>query len=87
MLFDANLSGMRSLSVFARAWEFLPERRLALPGEELYPRRKGAWRGFGMGPRGCIGQELVMAELKLVVVVVAGEVDVECGWGEWDERR
>jgi len=53
----------------------------------LYPRRKGAWRGFGMGPRGCIGQELVMAELKLVVVVVAGEVDGECGWGEWDERR
>ncbi|KAK0631291.1 cytochrome P450 [Immersiella caudata] len=87
MIFDAVMAGMRSPTAFSRPNEFLPERWLAQPGEELYPKAKNAWRGFSMGPRGCIGQELAMAELKLAVVMVARELDIECAWDDWDAQR
>ncbi|KAK4444755.1 cytochrome p450 [Podospora aff. communis PSN243] len=88
MIFDALMAGMRSPAAFPRADEFLPERWLAQPGEELYARAKNAWRGFSMGPRGCIGQELAMAELKLAVVMVAREVEMDLwlAYATWAQR-
>jgi hypothetical protein len=87
MLFDANFAGMRWPGAYARPDEFLPERWLAQPGDELYPKVKNAWRGFSMGPRSCIGQELATAELKLAMVMVAREVDIVCDWEEWDRVK
>ncbi len=87
MLWDAVMAGQRYEGVWARRNEFLPERWLVGPGDELYVKTKIAWRFFGTGPRQCIGQELAMTELKLVLIAVAREVDIECAWEEWDEVR
>lgn len=62
---------------------FLPERWLATEGDPLYPI-KGAWRPFEFGPRNCIGQELALFEIKLVVVMTIREFHIKAGYEEWD---
>ncbi|KAJ4413461.1 hypothetical protein N0V82_008535 [Gnomoniopsis sp. IMI 355080] len=66
---------------------FLPERWLVGPEDPLYaggPKTKGAWRPFEQGPRNCIGQTLVMLELKIALVLTAREFDVVPAYEEWD---
>ncbi|KAJ4392346.1 hypothetical protein N0V93_005972 [Gnomoniopsis smithogilvyi] len=72
---------------WVEAESFLPERWLAGPEDPLYaggPKTKGAWRPFEQGPRNCIGQTLVMLELKIALVLTAREVDVVPAYEEWD---
>ncbi|KAL8736338.1 MAG: hypothetical protein Q9181_002492 [Wetmoreana brouardii] len=64
-----------------RSNEFLPERWLANEGEKLYVQR-GAWRPFEHGPRACIGKELSMLELKIVICLVARTFDVSTVYEE-----
>ncbi|TVY80769.1 Cytochrome P450 monooxygenase aflN [Lachnellula suecica] len=64
--------------------EFIPERWIVGPEDPLYPT-KGAWRPFENGPRNCIGQGLVMHELKIVVAVTAREFDVRDAYEEFDK--
>ncbi|CZT44227.1 related to cytochrome P450 CYP4/CYP19/CYP26 subfamilies [Rhynchosporium secalis] len=54
---------------------FLPERWLVGPEDPLYPV-KGAWRPFEFGPRNCIGQTLVMQDMKTVLVMTLREFDI-----------
>lgn len=70
-------------ALFPRANEFLPERYLVPEGHELYPI-KYAWRPFEYGPFNCIGQDLALMELRLVLLLTVRELDIECSWGEWD---
>ena len=63
--------------------EFLPERWLAKEGEELCPN-PGAWRPFEHGPRACIGKELSMVELRIVVCLVARRFDICTAYEELD---
>jgi len=70
---------------FVRAKEFLPERWLAEPGDPLYPKVKGAWRPFEYGPRNCIGQLLVMLEVKAVLALTVREFDIKPAYDEWDK--
>lgn len=76
-----------------RAAEFVPERWLGgRDGEKedpelRLPTAKGAWRPFAWGPQNCLGQELAMVELKLVLAMTARAVDVECAWEEWDRLK
>ena len=72
-------------SLWPRVDEFLPERWLASEGDELYPKR-GAWRPFEFGPRSCIGKELSMIELKLVVCLVARTIEISAIYEELDAR-
>lgn len=71
---------MRNKRFFPRPTHFIPERFIAdetpFPEAELF-RNSGrdAWRPFEKGPRNCIGQELAMVELKLVVALTAREFD------------
>ena len=67
-----------------RADEFLPERWLAMEGEELWPVA-GAWRPFEHGPRACIGKELTMIELKIVLCLVARRFRVVAAYEEVDK--
>ena len=60
---------------------FVPERWLAREGEELYPR-KDCWRPFELGPRNCIGQEVAMTELKLILALTVRDLDVVPAYGE-----
>ncbi|KAK4671837.1 hypothetical protein QC764_609160 [Podospora pseudoanserina] len=61
---------------FPRNEEFLPERFLAKEGEELYVG-KNAFRPFELGPRACIGQELAMMELRMILGLTVREFDFE----------
>ncbi|MCJ1381280.1 hypothetical protein MMC17_004389 [Xylographa soralifera] len=63
--------------------EFIPERWLAGAEDPLYPV-KGAWRPFEHGPRGCIGQGLVLMELKVILAITVREFDVRDAYKEWD---
>lgn len=62
---------------------FRPERWLVQPDDPLYPV-KGAFRPFEFGPRNCIGQELAMLEIKLVMVMTIREFDIRATFEEWE---
>jgi cytochrome P450 len=66
--------------------KFVPERWLVEEGDRLYPR-KGAFRPFEFGPRNCIGQELAMLELKLVLVMTVRGFEVKSVYDEWDKSN
>ncbi|KAI9885080.1 MAG: Nucleolar protein 58 [Watsoniomyces obsoletus] len=74
----------RSPKHWPRPDDFLPERWLVGPEHELYPSTKGAWRPFEYGPRNCIGQGLVMVEMRVVLVMIAREIDFVPAYDEWD---
>lgn len=53
-------------------------------GRELYPV-KGAWRpAFDHGPRNCIGQGLVMVELRVILACITREFDFKPAYDDWD---
>ena len=66
--------------------DFVPERWLVPKGDPLYPV-KGAWRPFEFGPRNCIGQELSMLEIKIVMVMTLREFNIKSCYEEWDQVR
>lgn len=76
-----------------RPSEFLPERWLPSTSppdnhsENLQPSEKESWRPFSRGPRICIGQELALTELKLVLALTAREFDVASVYEEIDRER
>lgn len=64
---------------------FIPERWIVEPGHPLHPA-KWAWRPFEFGPRNCIGQGLVMNELKVILGLVVREFDVKDAYEEFDRE-
>ncbi len=83
MMWDALRAYMRWDEAWPRATEFLPERWTTTdPNSPLRPQ-KNTWRVFGLGPRNCIGQELAMAEIKIVLALTVREVDMDCAWDDW----
>ena len=68
-----------------RPTEFLPERWLVGPDDPLYPI-KGAWRAFEHGPRNCIGQELAMLEMKVILCLYCRTYSLEDCYAEIDAR-
>ncbi|KAI1863377.1 uncharacterized protein JN550_009488 [Neoarthrinium moseri] len=83
---DGSQGGHYRPDVWPRPREFMPERWLVKDGDPLFPM-KDAWRPFQQGPRNCIGQELALMELKLVLVFCARTFDIEQAWDEWDRIR
>ncbi|KAJ8131544.1 hypothetical protein O1611_g2083 [Lasiodiplodia mahajangana] len=69
-----------------RADEFVPERWTVAEGDPLHPVHN-AWVPFSIGARNCIGMELAMIELKLVLVLLVRTFDIEEAWDEWDTER
>lgn len=76
----------RDPSYWPRPDEFLPDRWLVPPNDPLYPI-KGAWRPFEYGPRNCIGQELAMMEMKIVMVMTARRFNIKPAYEEIDHRQ
>lgn len=70
-----------------RAEEFLPERWLAEPGDELYPSNTAAFRPFEHGPRNCIGQLLVMNEIRTVMALTARVFAIRPAYEESDAKK
>ncbi|OGM48835.1 hypothetical protein ABOM_003010 [Aspergillus bombycis] len=85
-LFDSSITIHNDPANFHEPSEFIPERYLVPEGDVLHPERD-MWRGFQLGPRRCLGQELAIVVLKLVLVLVVRDLDVEMAWEEWDRLR
>ena len=66
--------------------DFIPERWLVGPDSPLHPV-KGAWRPFEHGPRNCIGQELAMIEMKVIIVMTARRFDFSIAYDELDNAK
>ena len=66
--------------------DFLPERWLVTPEDPLYPV-KGAWRPFEHGPRNCIGQELAMLEMKVIMVMTVRRFEFNLMYEESDRAN
>jgi hypothetical protein len=82
-LFGNSVSFQRSPEFWPRASEFLPERWLAKEGEELYVSlKRGAWRPFELGPRNCIGQEVVQVEIRAILALTLRDFDIEPAWAD-----
>ncbi len=64
--------------------QFLPQRWLVAEGDPLHPI-KNAWWPFEFGPRTCIGQELAMMEIKMILVMTIRELNIKGGFSEWDQ--
>lgn len=65
--------------------EFLPQRWLVAKDDSLFVTDKSAWRSFEYGPRNCIGQELAMLELKLILAVTLRKFRVESAYDDYDK--
>lgn len=68
-----------------RPKDFSPERWMSTDAS-LHPAAN-SWVPFSLGPRNCIGMELALIELKLVLVLTARTFDITEAWGEWDKER
>ncbi|KAF2726749.1 cytochrome P450 [Polyplosphaeria fusca] len=69
--------------IWVRPEEFIPDRWLVDPGHELYPP-PGAFRPFDIGPRRCIGQELALIEIRMVLIMVARTFKFSPAYEEWN---
>ncbi|KAF1845155.1 putative cytochrome P450 [Cucurbitaria berberidis CBS 394.84] len=72
--------------IWPRPMEFLPERWLVEPGHELHPP-SGGYRPFELGPRNCIGQTLVLNELRIALIMTVREFSIRPAYDEWDAMK
>jgi cytochrome P450 len=68
----------------ARIWgpdvdEFKPERFMPENADKLPPN---AWRPFERGPRNCIGQEIALIEMKVILAMTLREFDFKAAYDE-----
>ncbi|KAL1613354.1 hypothetical protein SLS54_010709 [Diplodia seriata] len=79
MVWAPGFGQMRDERYFPDPHSFRPERWLRdrCP-EELEPRLRDphAWRPFEVGPRNCIGQELAMIEVKIVMALMLRKFEI-----------
>jgi len=68
----------RRADFFPNPDDFIPERFL----EQKIP--KDAWRPFEKGPRSCIGQELALLEMKIILALTIRDFEVKAAYEEWD---
>ena len=83
MIWILHRALLRDPAYWKQPNEFLPDRCLVGPEDPLYPV-KGAWRLFEHGPGNCIGQGLILIELRAVLVLTVRELDITAAYSEWD---
>ncbi|KAF2661117.1 cytochrome P450 [Lophiostoma macrostomum CBS 122681] len=69
--------------IWLRPNDFIPERFLVEPDHDLYPP-DGAFRPFDIGPRCCIGQELSLIEIRIVLIMTARTFGFRAAYDEYD---
>ncbi|KAJ9605468.1 hypothetical protein H2200_010125 [Cladophialophora chaetospira] len=62
--------------------KFILDRFLPNPYDAKLTPHRDAWRPFEKGPRGCLGLELAMMEVRLVLVLLCREFDFEIAYPE-----
>ncbi|KAF8861636.1 cytochrome P450 [Acephala macrosclerotiorum] len=93
MVWINNHTMHHDATLFPDPNSFRPERFLP-PNHPWHPESfqsqssipKDAYRPFEKGPRGCIGQELAMLELKIIMAMTVRKFDVEAAYEEWDRK-
>lgn len=75
ILMSTSQASHRLPQYWPRPNDFLPDRWL-FEDDSSVNNRKLAWRPFEQGPRNCIGQELAMLELRLMLVLTLRELDI-----------
>lgn len=82
MLHSSVTTLQRDPEYWIDADSFIPERFMMRDeSDPLYPV-KNTWRPFEMGPRNCIGQELVSLEIRLILALTVREFEVEGAYPE-----
>jgi cytochrome P450 len=66
--------------------DFIPERFLPAP-DNYQDITKGTWRPFELGPRACIGQELAMLEMKIILALTVRSFDISAAYEDWDRLK
>jgi sterigmatocystin biosynthesis cytochrome P450 monooxygenase len=60
--------------------KFILDRFLPNPSDPALTPPRDAWRPFEKGPRGCLGLELAMTEMRLVLVLLCREFEFELAY-------
>jgi len=76
MIFGVSIACHRSKDFWVEPERCIPERWLVPEGDPLHPR-KNAFRPFEFGPRNCIGQELAMLEMRMILAMTARDFDID----------
>ena len=76
MIFGCSIASHRSKDFWVEPERCIPERWLVSEGDPLHPR-KNAFRPFELGPRNCIGQELAMLELRMILAMTVRDFDID----------
>ncbi|TGO29044.1 hypothetical protein BPAE_0019g00140 [Botrytis paeoniae] len=71
--------------LFPSPYEFIPERFMPAP-DNFQEIPKNAWRPFERGPRDCIGQELALLEMKIVMAMTLREFNINSDYETWDRK-
>jgi len=79
ILWTTSITMHRDSAYWPDAHAFQPERFLPENAEKLVP---DAYRPFEKGQRNCIGQELALIELKIVLALTVREFDVKAAYDE-----
>jgi cytochrome P450 len=77
----------RSEDYFPQPYNFVPERHLdstiiPTPPFPNAKAHKDAWRPFEKGPRNCLGQELAMLEIRVIMAMTMRDFDFEAVYPE-----
>lgn len=74
---DSSVAAMhRNEKFWPQPSTFIPERFLTRdPNDPLHPH-KNAFRAWELGPRNCIGQELALVEMRLILALTVRELEV-----------
>jgi len=73
----------RNPSFFPSPEEFIPERWLPAP-DNFQEIPKDVWRPFEKGPRDCIGQQLAVLEMKIILSMTLRDFDFVEDYAAWD---
>jgi cytochrome P450 len=76
MIFGCSIASQRLKEYWPEPDRCIPERWLVPEGDPLHPR-KNAFRPFELGPRNCIGQELAMLELRMILAMTVRDFDID----------
>ncbi|KAI1650323.1 cytochrome P450 [Daldinia loculata] len=77
MMHSSAATVLRDPEYWPDADSFIPERFMTHDESDPLHPVKNTWRPFEMGPRNCIGQELVFVEVRLILALTVREFEVE----------